>query len=954
MRNAICFWVPSSIAFGCLVTVGSAGAQVVPDASLPVPSVVTPQGNINVIEGGTRAGGNLFHSFREFSVPTGGEAFFKNAVDIQNIFSRVTGGSISKIDGLIRANGTANLFLINPNGIIFGPKARLSIGGSFLASTSRSIVFADGMVFSARPDASTPPLLTVSVPIGLQYGANPGSITNRSVVADSDGNAVGLQVEPGKSLALVGGNVALEGGQILAPGGRVELGGVAGEGTVGFNVNGGDWRLSFPAGVPLSDVLMTNNAIVNVRAGGSGSIAINSRLLNISGGYTRLRAGIAEDSGSVNAQAGDIDINATEAMNLDASVISNLVVSEESVGNGGNINITTGSLSVTNGGQIQAITYGQGNAGNVNITARDRVSLDGVDSDGAATKVSSEVDKTGVGNAGDINLNARELVVTNGGFLSASALGSGNAGNVIITVRDRVSFDGVGRGEETSGASSRVGQIGIGNGGNIKITTRELFITGGAQLSASTLGQGNAGDINITAHERVFLNGVGSNSYSSGVFSTVQPGATGEGNDINIITNSLSIADGAYVSTKTQGEGNGGDITVNANVIDLANGGQILTTSSNIGRAGNLTLNVTQRISLSGSDPTYEERKQLENRVSGVGAASGLFANTLEDSTKRGGDLTVKTGQLIVRDGAQVTVNSDGTGNAGNLSITANSILLDKKGQLIADTASGEGGIILQVESLLLMRRNSGISATAKNNGNGGNITINAPLIIAFPSENSDIFANADLGNGGNIKITTQGIFGLTYRREPTNESDITAKSNSGLPGTVTISLLTVDPNQGLVALPTGLIDASQLIANSCIGRSNRQEGSFVITGRGGLPPRPGDPIDSPYPTGNMRSLPNPSVSSNAPVRPVSLTNPSHSEQFRETVPTDSLLPKKAENLSTPANESVDRSSTSPQNQIVEARGWIIDAKGVVSLVAQAPTTTLYNPVVPSVPCYTP
>ena len=166
--------------FSCFsITVLPTQAQITPDNTLS--TKVDSDGNVSEITGGQTRGDNLFHSFEEFSVPSG-EAFFNNASDISNIFSRVTGGNISNIDGLIRANGNASLFLINPNGIIFGENASLDIGGSFFSSTADGIVFADSE-FRARDIDS--PLLTINAPIGVNLGANPGTIVNRSISKDT-------------------------------------------------------------------------------------------------------------------------------------------------------------------------------------------------------------------------------------------------------------------------------------------------------------------------------------------------------------------------------------------------------------------------------------------------------------------------------------------------------------------------------------------------------------------------------------------------------------------------------------------------------------------------------------------------------------------------------------------------------------------------------------------------
>lgn len=251
----------------------------------------------------------------------------------------------------------------------------------------------------------------------------------------------------------------------------------------------------------------------------------------------------------------------------------------------------------------------------------------------------------------------------------------------------------------------------------------------------------------------------------------------------------------------------------------------------------------------------------VENRPGN--AVSSRLTNRTEND-KSTGNLRITTGELIVRDGGEVGVNSRvGSGEAGNLEVAARSIRLDNGATLNATAASVDGGnITLQIKDLLLLRRNSQISATAGiagGSGDGGNITINAPdgFIVAVPDENSDIAANAYTGSGGRVEIIAQSIFGLMPRsreelqtllrtKEPDKlnparlpSSDITAisRTNPSLNGQVSINTPDVDPSRGLVNLPTVPLDTE--VSQVCQPRTAENQSSFIITGRGGLPPNP-------------------------------------------------------------------------------------------------------------------
>lgn len=205
-------WIFGSLTLSLLTSESIVHAQIVPDTTLPVNSQVISGTCISctVINGGTERGVNLFHSFRDFSIPRGGSAFFNNATQIQNILTRVTGLSISNIDGLIRVNANANLYLLNPNGIVFGPNASLNIGGSFFANTTTSFRLPDGSEYSAT-NPQTPSLLAVNLVPGVQFGARSigSTITNRGyLMAGQDLNLAADKLDLQGTL-LAGRNLTL-------------------------------------------------------------------------------------------------------------------------------------------------------------------------------------------------------------------------------------------------------------------------------------------------------------------------------------------------------------------------------------------------------------------------------------------------------------------------------------------------------------------------------------------------------------------------------------------------------------------------------------------------------------------------------------------------------------------------------------------------------------------------
>lgn len=805
---------------------------------------------------------------------------------------------------------------------------------NILAQDVQSIIFWDGDGDGGNISLTAGGDINIDYADARNYGlsGNSGSISIRSsggsinvsnylgtTLRDINPDGIGGSVilEAANAITVPGRGIDTSGGDItVKSGGSVVIRSLASRTSTGSGNGGaigvtakGDIDITGVYRVPIDDVYYSIFSSGDP-SGGSISLTSTEGAINISGGPVDSssingRSGAIALSAFGNITTGDLtsrggtsggDITLTSNNGRISSANSRIASDTYGTGKSGDINIQARSVAFTDGTQVTTSSRGEGQGGNLTVNAWESLELSGTSALGKRSFLS--VETQAAGGAGNLTIHTGRLIVRDGAAVSASINRgrTGRGGNLTVNATESVEISGTTPDGRFPSALA-AGTGGSEAAGNLTIETKRLSISNGAVVATSTRGEGAGGNLTVNASELVELIGTSADGQFVSVLSTDTAGNARAG-DLRINTRRLIVRDGAAASVSTIGQGQGGSLIVDAST----------------------------SVELSGT--------------SAGGFASGLYAQAF--ASGKAGDLTITTRDLLVQDRSQVTVaagsaadarvptgplvfflGNDGviprvddtaTGAAGNLRVDADRIILNNQGGLLASTASGEGGNIqLEAQDLLLMRHNSLISAEARGTGNGGNIDItNTQFIVAVPFEDSDIIANAFQGRGGNIQIETQGIFGLEKRRaiQGNGTSDIDASSEFGVSGTVTINTPDVDPSRGLAALPTNVVDPSQQIAQSCAARGERAS-RFVATGRGGLPLSPDEPL-----------------------RGRAIVTP-------EWVTLDAEAQTSVNGRQVRGDEKMETAS-SPPTEIVEADGWVVDAKGNVVLVARSQMT---NPV---------
>ncbi|MGQ4647995.1 two-partner secretion domain-containing protein [Lyngbya aestuarii] len=830
-------------------------AQIVPDNTLGTEgSQVTPNVDIQGlpgerIDGGAVRGSALFHSFSEFNVNDGQRVYFGNPSGIDNILTRVTGGNVSNILGTLGVDGAANLFLLNPNGILFGPNARLDIQGSFVASTGSGFQFADGSEFSAtNPDAA--PLLTMSVTPGVQWGTQ---------LLGEINNAGNLEVGSGQTLALHGGDVTNT-GSLSAPGGtvmmlgdriglldnaRINVSSQTGGGTVliggGLQGKGAvpNARRTFvDGGVEIeADALTTGdggNVIVwadevtgfygNISARG-GIEAGNGGFVEVSGKEHLIFRGNVDTSASQgnpgtllldpenitivdgdgaaqvngNGAANDAQLNDGQILQGDGGA-SSFTISENTLENlAGDTNVilqATSNITIENLAD-NTLAF-QAGSGRIALTADS-------DSNGVGSFLMQDVQDTLYTSGRNIEISGASLTLgnintsfENGGDVSLSAQGdlivrdieaNGLAsGHITLTTEGTVSINNSKIQSETTGSET---------GGDINITADMVEILDGGLIASRTSSSGDAGNVTINTKQLLIQNSQRDSGQRTGITTGIEKGVSGDGGDIFIYASELveliGNKPGEFIP----------DLTNSNAVFQIQNILVGLTTTSfGSGKAGNLSIETKQFTIQDGAGAAAATLGTESD--AGAGGEMRVSANTIEFQGLAGlatatigpakaGDLIVKADNITLRDGASIL--ADAVGNpgivrqSGNISITAQTLLLDNRSRISATTDTGDGGDI-QLQNLSF----SNVSGTT-----GGNI--NLKKLQTLQVTDSLISTSTQSGKAGSVRIETTESVNLsgTFTDEDNNSRGaiLAETTGSGQAGSVIITTPTLNINDG-------------------------------------------------------------------------------------------------------------------------------------------------------------
>ncbi|MDH5435504.1 MAG: filamentous hemagglutinin N-terminal domain-containing protein [Gammaproteobacteria bacterium] len=867
-----------------IIHIGQAHAVVTTDSTLG--TIVNNTGNDFLITAGTKVQSNLFHSFDKFSLATGQSATFVGPAMIDNIVSRVTGGEVSNIDGAINSHiQGANLWLINPSGVVFGQNASLNLTGSFHVSTADYLVLGSGndRFYSNKLESS---VLTTAAPTAF------GFLDNSIAPITFEGGL--LQLDDEAVFSVVGGDINNTDTTIYVKGGRINLAAVAAAGEVHLDADG----ISTEGISEFGDISVTHTTFYSTRPR-DGYVLGNIDVSGNSGGKIFIRSGRLEmDNGYMYADTRSDGSGGEINMVLD----HDLVLKQESLvstdalssGDGGTINISAENVELRQGGQISVSSGHSGNAGTLNLNATGSITIDGKSQNEphlfSDTKSAIIADAIRAGHGGNINITTPVLNMSDGAEVTASALRNGDAGSIHIDVNELNVLSGAavysdtrgegnagtitinatnkilitGASEETHLASAiQSNTYSSGNGGDITINTSELTIsdkgwiqadmgdnpksgqpaptsvreggnilissnnlslTGGGQISTTNSAGGTSGVINIDARTVTISGESSDKSQVAGIFSVTN--TANDGGQIRLNTQQLDMSENGSINTSSLSEGNAGIITIDTGAAVLTSGARVSSSVGGTGDAGSITLVASDTLQVSGTGSD--------------GVSSGFYTATIvtegrsaSDVSGSGGNISLAANRIVMSDNAAVSARSEGTGDAGRIKLTSDTSIEMYSGASISTEAliGGGGQIDILTRDLLHMEQASITSSVADGSGNGGNIFID-PIFIVL--QGSSIKAQAFAGDGGSINMIANYFFA-------DGNTVIDASSEFGVDGNVEVDSPDTDVSGALADLSADFLNASALLRSKCSARSASNESSLVIKSRGGVPSSPAD-----------------------------------------------------------------------------------------------------------------
>ena len=696
-----------------LFTAINSPAEVILDGSWGRHDALTgPQFDIRA-ELGDQVGNNLFHSFERFNLDAGEIATFSGPNHLENVISRVTGGTASTLNGTIRSTiPQANMYFINPAGIVLGEQAKIDVPGAIHFSTADTLQLGkEGQFAATHPQTS---LLTTAAPTAF------GFLTDSPHSISIQGSQ--LSVTPGKTVSFIGGDIEFNQSQLQAEEGQINLASIASPGLVNLTASGFNLDNTVKTGH-----LTINDSQLDVSGQGSGSIFIragqvhfsNSKLLSNPqgdkpGGVIQIQASdlTVKDSDiststDGSGTGGELTLEVANAIQLSgiSGVFSNTRSEQLLAGNAGQIIIKAKEIYLTEGAQIASASFGLGKGGKIDIQVENIIDL----SDFALISVSSQGMDEQAGDAGKITITTRNLNLTQGAQIASATFGNGQGGSIAINASDTVSLEGYAVDEQALTYSSgiSVSAFGNGNAGAIDLTTKQLHIKAGGAIGSTTYGAGQGDKITLTATEAVNITG--------------SPKVTLSGIENTVVSQIEAASD--------EGANQAGQVVINTPLLILADGGKI-TTSAQTAHAGKIELQVGQLKLDSQAAITSESAGEGEAGQIHINAGKEINVNNAEISTAAaqaaGGHITITVPQLLaLQAGGTITTSvQGGTGGGGDITITKPTLVILNQAKIKADAHGGDGG----------------------------NITIDADQYLR--SVDSSVTASSKLGTPGEIRIT--------------------------------------------------------------------------------------------------------------------------------------------------------------------------------------------------------